>query len=240
MSSDAPISLAFFDPDRKLSGELRAGVTILYEGPAPKAFAEGCKIHREEDGSFAALLESGGAAIALRFGPLAGPAELAGARSWVCRVRGEVAGAPIDCLGVATETTDPPRWEELEAVRSMAAVFESKRALFCVAKRARGTQAHGEEAIEAVLVADDELLVAEDARVSTVYDGEGRQRSVGLELWFPDEDFPRRAFGRVTSGTSLELSGITVHASVFEWRMEGREGAGTYDLMVRESPVEAA
>ncbi|MBA2505238.1 MAG: hypothetical protein H0V29_04750 [Thermoleophilaceae bacterium] len=238
--TEPALSLAFFDPDRRLSGELRGGVTILYEGPTPTAFAEGCKIHREEDGSVAALLDTGGADIALRFGPMAGPAELGGARSWVCRVRGEVAGAPLDCLGVATETVDPPRWEELEAVRSMTAVFESERALFCVARRARGTQVHGEEAVEAVLLAGDEVLRAEEARVSTVYDGDGRQRSVGLEIWFPEEDFPRRAFGRVTSGTSLELSGITVHASVFDWRMEGREGAGTYDLMVRESPVEAA
>ena len=125
-------------------------------------------------------------------------------------------------------------------MRSIAAVFDPEHALFCVARRARGTSFHGEEAVEAVLVSGGELLTAEDARVSTVYDGEGRQRQVGLEVWFEDEDFPRRAFGQVRAGTSLELSGLTVHASVFSWKMEGREGAGTYDLMVREGPPEAA
>ncbi|MBA3300633.1 MAG: hypothetical protein H0T15_02085 [Thermoleophilaceae bacterium] len=234
------LSLSFFDPDRKLAGELRTGVTILYEGPSPTALAEGCKIHREEDGSFAALMEAGDAELALRFGPMGDPAELAGARTWVCRVKGQVAGAPIDCLGTATETLEPPNWEELEAVRSITAVFDPGHALFCVARRDRGTRAHGEEAVEAVLITAGVVHTAEDARISTVYDGDGRQRQVGLELWFEEEDFPRRAFGRVSAGTSLELSGATVHASVFDWRMEGREGAGTYDLMVRAGPGEAA
>jgi hypothetical protein len=56
----------------------------------------------------------------------------------------------------------------------------------------------------------------------------------------PGEDFPRRATGEVTGGTTLELPGLLVNASVFAWRMEGREGVGAYELTVRAEPQEAA
>jgi len=76
-------------------------------------------------------------------------------------------------------------------------------------------------------------LTTEDARISTVYDGEGRQRSAGLELWIANEDFPRRLSGTVLAGSSLQLERVDVHAAIFRWRMEDREGAGAYELWVR-------
>ena len=74
----------------------------------------------------------------------------------------------------------------------------------------------------------------EDARISTVYDGGGRQRSAGLELWLPGEEYPRRGSGQVIAGSSLDLEGVQVHAAVFRWRLDGREGIGAYELMVRD------
>jgi hypothetical protein len=73
-----------------------------------------------------------------------------------------------------------------------------------------------------------------------VYDGEGRQRSAGVELWLPEEDFPRRASGAVQAGLSLSLDGLHVHVAVFAWRMDGRDGLGAYELTVRDEPAEAA
>ena len=84
------------------------------------------------------------------------------------------------------------------------------------------------------------MVAVEDARISTVYDAEGRQRSAGLELWLPGEEFPRRVSGTVAAGSSLELEGLSVHAAVFRWRMEEREGLGAYELMVRDEPPTAA
>ena len=69
--------------------------------------------------------------------------------------------------------------------------------------------------------------------MSTVYDGEGRQRSAGLELWMPGEEFARRGSGPVVAGSSLHLDGIEVHAAIFRWRLEGRDGTGGYELRVR-------
>jgi hypothetical protein len=112
-------------------------------------------------------------------------------------------------------------------------------ALFALARRPRGAPGHGDELVRAQLLAEGELLTVEDARISTVYDGEGRQRSAGLELWLPGEDFPRRAWGQVVAGTSLELEGLQVHAAVFAWKLEGSPAVGSYELMVR-SPTPAA
>lgn len=89
------------------------------------------------------------------------------------------------------------------------------------------------------LLADGEPLAVEDARISTVYDGDGRQRSAGLEVWLPGEEFPRRGSGTVVAGSSLSLEGLDVHAAIFHWRMQEREGAGAYELWVRSEPAAA-
>jgi hypothetical protein len=90
------------------------------------------------------------------------------------------------------------------------------------------------------MLTDGELLEIEEARLSTVYDGDGRQRSAGLELWARGEEFSRRGSGQVIAGSSLELETVRVHAAVFRWRIEGRDGIGAYELMVRNEPPSAA
>ena len=87
---------------------------------------------------------------------------------------------------------------------------------------------------------DGELLQVEEARISTVYDGGGRQRSAGLELWIPGEDFPRRGVRAGDRRLVARLEAIAVHAAVFRWRIEGREGIGAYELTLRVEPPAAA
>ena len=101
-------------------------------------------------------------------------------------------------------------------------------------------QGHGDEKVAAWLLRDGEPHDVEDGRISTIYDGEGRQRSAGLELWMPGEDFPRRANGSVVAGSSLQLEGLAVHVAFFRWRMEDREGAGAYELWIRPQEPAAA
>jgi hypothetical protein len=178
--------------------------------------------------------------LALDFAPVGPAADLGGARAYVCAVSGDAAGARIDGLGVVTETVTPPRWDELDALRSVQALFDPEHAVLALARRPQGTLGHGEELVVAHVLAAGELLAVEDARLSTIYDGEGRPRQASMELWMPGEDFPRRAFGSVTAGASLALDGLDVHAGVFAWRMDGREGAGLYELTVREPAPAAA
>src|SRR5439155_21564388 len=112
--------------------------------------------------------------------------------------------------------------------------------LVALARRPAGAQGHGEELVVAQLLSGGELLAVEDARLSTTYDGEGRPRQAGFELWLPGEDFPRRAFGSVKAGASLALEGLDVHAAPMDWRMENHRGAGLYELTVREPAPTAA
>jgi hypothetical protein len=236
MSEARPVSLAFVDPARGLHGIARAGLTLIFEGASPRAAGGGPEVELAGE-SYRAVLDD---RLELEFAPVSEVAQLAGSRIRVCRVRGRVDGAPVDCLGTAAETVSPPQWEELDALRALSALFDSEHAMLAIARRPHGAPGHGHELVTAALLTGGELRAVEEARLSTVYDGDGRQRSARMELWMPGEDFPRRAAGEAASGTTLELPGLLVNASVFEWRMEGREGVGSYEVTVRAEPQEAA
>jgi hypothetical protein len=234
--TELPLALSFFDPARRLSGTARAGMTLLFEDTTPETIGQGPRVERAADGVLTARL---GERFELRFQPIAEPARLSGLRTTLCEVTGRVGTASVDCLGTATETTQPPEWAELDAVRGITALFDRDRAVFVLARRPRGALGHGHELVEAKLLLDGELADVEDARLSTVYDGDGRQRNAGLELWLPAEDFPRRLSGSVQAGASLSLEGLRVNAAVFRWRMEGRDGTGAYEVAVRDEPEAA-
>ena len=235
MSAPA-VSIAFFDRDRQLCGSARSGASVLFKGSAATALPEGPSVESDGDG-FRAELPG---LFSLRLAPVSEPADLGLLSARVCHVHGDVGGAKVDCLGTVAESREAPAWEELDALRSVSVLVDEHHALLAVARRPRGAQGHGDELVAAHLLREGELLGVEDARVSTVYDGEGRQRSAGLELWLPGEDFPRRGSGTAVAGSSLELEGLHVHVAVFDWRLEGREGMGAYELTVRsEAPVAA-
>jgi hypothetical protein len=234
--SEPAISLAFFDGERELHGSLRSGIAVLFEGEGARALADEPEIERD-GGTWRALC---GDDVELTFEPHSPAVDLGGATGRLCRVRGRAAGSEVDCLGTAGETIEPPSWSELDALRTLSAVFDEEHAVLAVARRPRGALGHGQELVTAHLLAAGEAIAVEEARVSTVYDGEGRQRSARLELWLPGEDFPRRASGTVRAGLSLSLESLRVNAAVFGWEMEGREGFGAYEITVRDEPAEAA
>jgi hypothetical protein len=231
------VSIAFFDPARNLHGTARSGTTVLFEGQSATAIPEGPEIEEGRRGKLKARLAD---RFSLELEPISDEVDLGGVAARTCRVTGEVGSARVDCLGTVSETRQPPAWDELDAVRSVSALLDEEHAVLALARRPRGARGHGEERVVAYLLEAGEPLAVDDARISTVYDGEGRQRSAGLELWLPGEDFPRRGSGRAIAGSSLELEGVTVHAAVFRWRVEGREGMGAYELMVREESPAAA
>lgn len=235
MSAPA-ISISFFDPRRQLYGTARAGATVLFEGISASALPEGPALESSDGGVRAELPGR----LALDLEPVSPEAELSGIAARVCRVRGEVSGQSVECLGLLSETRVAPAWDELDALRSIYALLDEENAVLVLARRPRGALGHGQELVNAALVQGGELLSVEEARVSTVYDGEGRQRTAGLELWLPGEDFPRRGSGSVIAGSSLELEGLHVHVAVFNWRVGEREGLGAYELMVRAEPPAVA
>jgi hypothetical protein len=178
--------------------------------------------------------------LALDLTPVSGALDLGDASVRICQVRGEVDGRAVDCLGTVSETVKAPQWDDLDLVRSVAAIADERNAFLAVAKRPRGADGHGKEKVSAVLLVDGEVRTVEDTRISTVYDGGGRQRSAGLELWVKGDDYPHRGAGAAVAGSSLDLTGLSVHVAMFRWRLDGRDAFGGYELMLRADPPAAA
>jgi hypothetical protein len=225
--SDQPLALSFVDRERSLYATARSDFALVFDDGNASSYDEPTEVTPTAAG-WAARLPSG---LDLDFERVADPVELGGMRVHLC-----TAGAG---LGTVAEIHDPPRWHELAATRYISALFDRDNAVVAFARRPEGAHGHGEEMVVAHLWSDGELKGVEDARVSTIYDGEGRPRRSSLELWLPGEDFPRRAFGVVTAGASLALEGLDVHAAAMTWRMESHDGAGLYELTVR-APAPAA
>jgi hypothetical protein len=230
------LALSFFDREHEIHGSARSGATIMFEGRRPRAVAEAATIEPAGAGWRAELPGE----LALGVEALTDPAELGGVSARVCRVTGDAAGRSINCLGTLSETSAAPRWEDLDALRTISAIVDEEHALLALARRPRGALGHGQENVSAKLLDGGRFLEVEDARISTVYDGDGRQQSAGLELWIGGEEYPRRGSGLVIAGSSLQMDEIEVHAAIFRWRLEGREGIGAYELMARTPEPAAA
>lgn len=234
--SGEPLAIAFFDPARDIHGTARAGATLLFEGRKPTAISEGPAVEAAGEGLRAVLPGR----FALELEPVSAAADLGEASVRVCRVRGDVTGRRVDCLGTVSETKRAPRWDELDMLRTVSALVDERNAFLAVARRPRGVNGHGDEQVTGYLLEDGELHEVEDTRISTVYDGGGRQRSAGLELWVRGEEYPHRGSGAAVAGSSLDLTGLSVHVAMFRWRLDGREGVGAYELMLRAEPPAAA
>jgi hypothetical protein len=234
--STEAFALSFFDGERDLYGTARSGATLLFRGRQPATHAEGPEVTESGDGWHAELAGR----MDLHVDPVSPEADLDGVTARICRVKGEVDGTKVDCLGTFSVTSVAPRWDELQAVRSISALVDEGTGVLAIARRPRDAPGHGAEDVRAALFADGELHEVEEARISTVYDGGGRQRSAGLELWLPEEEYPRRGSGLVIAGSTFELEAVQVHAAVFRWRLDGREAIGAYELTLRAEPPVAA
>lgn len=189
-------------------------------------------------------LEFSAASAPLEQGPQTATGRASGMEGYdqLCRVEGEVSVGGgrrrVNCLGQRGHGWGASPWERIDLARSVSAWLEGPRGIVLGAVRPAGAEQHGGEAVTAFLVdpGDDGAAVSEVAepRLSTTYDPEGRQRRAGLELWVgEDDDLPRRAAGEVACGTTLELGRLRLDCAFFRWRMEGREGAGRYDILRR-------
>ena len=195
-------------------------------------------------------MDSAEGGFSLRFEALTAPLEvaLAGTDGYEqpCRVTGTVrVGSErheVACLGQRGHAWGVSGWEDMELARTLSAWWDEDRHVALAAVRPAGAKGHEAEEVAAWLVGpaeedgEVELRRIDEARLSTTYDGEGRHRRAGLELWpEPESSFPVRASGRVVCGTSLELGRLRLDAAFFRWRMGGREGVGRYDVLRRAS-----
>jgi hypothetical protein len=234
--SEPALAIAFYDPARDLYGTARSGATVLFQGRKPTALPEGPVIESADGGLRAELPDR----LSLELHAVSEPADLGGVSARVARVSGDVGGHGVECLGTISETVEAPQWEQLDLLRTVTALVDERHAFLGLARRPRGARGHGQETVTGWLLQEGELMRVEETRISTVYDGGGRQRSAGLELWLPGEEYPHRGSGAAVAGSSLELERLSVHAAVFRWRLDGREGIGGYELMLRSEPPVAA
>ncbi len=140
----------------------------------------------------------------------------------------------VRCLGQRGHLWGTPDWSRIELARTLSAWLGADRAVTLTAVRPAKAKHHDEEAIAGFLIDGGEPLAIFDPRLSTTYDGSLRQRRAGLELWMQEEGgHARRAAGEVLCGTTVDLGELRLESAFFRWRMEGREGAGRYDVLRR-------
>jgi len=156
----------------------------------------------------------------------------------LCRVRGEVAldgrSGPVAGLGQRGHGWGAPDWRRLASVHTVSAWLDPPTGFAVTVAREANAKGHGDEPRWGALLDGDGAVAIADPRLSTTYDGEGRQRRAGLELWLDEEDgYPRRAAGSVLCGSTLELGQLRLDCAFMRWTMDGAAGIGRYDVLRR-------
>lgn len=245
-----------------LAGEVAGGLVVLFAGGEPVvartesdgpgagswAGAGAGGLTAEGDGPWR-LVFDGEVGFELVFEAVAEPFLLrADARAGglegadhVCRVRGTVGGQRFEGMGQLGRSWGALDSERTALARTVAAWFDDAHAVSLVAVRPPRASAHGEEVVAAQVLEDGAVREVADARLSTTYEGEGRLRSAGLELYVgADDEHAVRAAGEVVARASLEVgapaeagAGLRLDCAFLRWRMQGRQGIGRYDVLRR-------
>lgn len=228
-------------------------VAVSADGEAPAAerwddvSAAGLTTTTVEDGRRWRIAYDGDVAFELDFAAVGAPlvlsADSAAGRAGgmegfdhVCRVTGTVGGARFEGRGQRGRSWGAPDWEQMLLARTLNAWFDDEHAVSVVAVRPAKAKSHADERLSAALLDGAEVREVAEARLSTTYDSEERQRAAGLELYVGAEDeFASRIAGEVVAGTSLDLGRLRLDCAFFRWRMHGRHGVGRYDVLRRLS-----
>ena len=180
----------------------------------------------------------------LRFSAVSEPAELDGdvtryggmeGYEQLCSVSGTVRVGgrvtEVRCRGQRGHSWGEPDWSRIASTTTVSAWPDEGFALALNAVRPPGVD-HGHEPIWAALLDRAGTLPVEEPRLSTTFDGEGRQRRAGLELWLDEEEgHPHRGSGEVLCGSTLDLGQLRLDCAFFRWRIDGRAGVGRYDVL---------
>jgi hypothetical protein len=247
--SDGPTGLAvLYAGSEPVAASAAAGTATADAWDAVEAAGVSVEVQRPLE-AWRVRFDGDGGAFDLRFEACSAPAELGedaevaragGMRGYdqLCRVTGSAtAGArthQLRCLGQRGQLWGNPDWGRIELARTLSAWLGEDRALTLTAIRPAKSKGHLDEAVSGFVFEGGEPVAIADPRLSTTYDGEGRQRRAGLELWMDEDgDFARRVAGEVLCGTSLDLGDQRLDSAFFAWRMEGRTGVGRYDVLRR-------
>jgi hypothetical protein len=239
-------------------GPLGSALAIVFSGGAPAGVLAEGGLQLEESADWPSLAVAGlratveeplrrwtvsgavaSAPFALEFEALGDPAEfeLAGMRGYeqLCAVNGTAAGVPVACLGQRGHSWGDPDWQRHQLGRTVTAWLEDGTGLTLSAFRPSAARTHAEEEMACAFLGGGGPRPVAEPRLSTTYDGEGRQLRAGLELWATgdEDDYPHRGAGRVICGSTLDLGQLQLDCAFFEWTLDGRRGLGRYDILRR-------
>jgi hypothetical protein len=139
---------------------------------------------------------------------------------------------PLRCLGRRVHCWGEIDWSRIEIVRSLYVVSGERRAIVYDSARPAGSGGHGDEQRVARLVAaQEEVQTFEDARLSTVYTEDGLPAKAGLELFLPDEEYPRRLGGEAVHSAWVHDGAARSAIGFFSWSMEGTPAFGLYEAV---------
>ena len=204
------VETALEEPLRQWSVRLADGFDLTFEASGPPADLDPTE----------PAAQAGGMAGYVQLCHVHGTA-LAGSR------RREVRG-----VGQRTHAWGEPDWGRIGSTRVVSAWLDDGTGTAAVAVRPAGSSDHGDETTWAALLGAAGSLRVDEARLSTTYDEQGRQRRANLELWVGAEDtYPRRATGEVVCGSTLDLGPVKLDCAFMRWRMDGRSGVGRYDVL---------
>jgi hypothetical protein len=192
-------------------------------------------VDRDADVGFSLGFESAGPPVALREATTIAQAGGMAGYSQLCRVSGKVRldgrERTVNGVGQRSHMWGNPDWDRIALTRSLGIWFADGTGVLLGAVQPSGARAHAEETTCAALAGPGGEVCADDARLSTTSDGEGRQRRAGLELWL--DDSPHQAAGETLCGATLDLGALRLDCAFLRWHMDGRQGVGRYDVLRR-------
>jgi hypothetical protein len=138
----------------------------------------------------------------------------------------------IHCLGRREHSWGAYDWERMQRWRSIYAASEA-RGISVVSTQPAGSTGHGDELRSAQLVAGGEHPLAfEEVRISTVYGSDRLPAKAGLELFMPEDEYPKRVSGQALCGTTVDAGAQSVQSvSFFRWSLDGEPALGAYETL---------
>jgi hypothetical protein len=238
------IALELVDADSGFAGVIGDVGSVVFDHGEVLALGgpDEAEVAASDDGARARLATSQGE-LELELSPLGPRAVLE--TEWMpsrelfsCRGSGTLSSdgksASFSGVGVLARSADGADLGGDSLHRYLAVAFADGGLLALAAARSAGGNAHGDEAVKAVLVGPDSHPQAlSEVLLSTEYDRRGRHRRATLELWTEEEPDgpPLRAGGELICGTTLPGDGPRTDVAFMRWSLEGRPGLGRYEVI---------
>ncbi len=227
-------------------GDGRSGFTAVGAGDGAAVFDRPDPIELSDDEAGSWWLASDD--LELEILPEGEAATLADGFDQLVRVRGRLrAGGSdyeVDTLGTRASRADI-ELSRFESIRGVSAWFGPDLGLAVVSARPRGAAGHDHDLITVSLFEQGLPVTIEDPRLSTTYTEGGIPARASVEVWLepdeseaaatgqePPEPRPRRLAGEsIGPVASHSAGGLDVHAALFRWHAQSRQGSGLYVLV---------